>query len=300
MIRLLRFTFYVLLVLPSAVPAALVFETTSVYHHIRVIDQSGIRTLNFDGAMQTRMALRNPLEGHFEYIDYFFMPWLWNDQITNVLVVGLGGGSAQRLFQRHCTNVSIETVEIDPIVVEVAKKYFQFTESPGQKVHVSDGRVFLRRSQTKYGAIMMDAYVHHRYGSAIPYQLATKEFFELARDRLTTNGVLAYNIIGLMRSQPDLLGAVYKTLNSVFPHIYMFPAQTSQNIVLIGTRTPQNLTAKELQQRAVTLIKSKRITLPSFWGRLNSLRIDPPPNIGRCNVLTDDYAPVDGLLPAGN
>jgi spermidine synthase len=276
-----------------------VFETTSVYHHIRVIDQDGVRTLRFDGAPQTRMALLNPLQGHFEYIDYFHMPLLWNPGMTNILMIGLGGGSSQRLFQRYHTNITVETVEIDPVVVDVARDYFQFAESPSQKVHVADGRVFLRRSNAKYGAIIMDAYVHHRYGSAVPYHLATKEFFALARDHLTTNGVVAYNVISMARnSQADLLGAIYKTLKDVFPQVYMFPAQSSQNIVLIATRSPERVTLTDLQQRAIPLLRSKRAAVPSLWGRLNSFRDAAPLNIARCSVLTDDFAPVDGLLPA--
>ena len=279
----------------------IVFETTSVYHHIRVIDQDGSRILKFDGAPQTKMALLNPLQGHFEYIDYFQMPWLWNPNMTNILMVGLGGGSAQRLVHRYSTNVTIETVEIDPVVVDVAREYFQFAESPRQKAHVADGRVFLRRTSTKYGAIIMDAYVHHRYGSAVPYQLATKEFFELARDHLSTNGVLAYNVISMPRNtQADLLGAIYKTLKTVFPQVYMFPAQSSQNVVLIATRSSQRVTLSDLQQRAGPLIRSKKLASPTLWGKLNSFRDTTPLNLARCNVLTDDFAPVDGLLPAEN
>jgi spermidine synthase len=276
-----------------------VFETTSVYHHIRVIDQDGLRTLKFDGAPQSKMATLNPLQGHFEYIDYFHMPWLWNSNITNVLMIGLGGGSVQRLVERYSPQVMIETVEIDPVVVDVARDYFQFNESPNQKVHVEDGRVFLRRSSAKYGAIIMDAYVHHRYGSAVPYHLATKEFFELARDHLTTNGVVAYNVISMTRNtQADLLGSIYKTLKAVFPQVYMFAAQTSQNMVLVATLLPQKMTLADLQQRAIPLIRSKRVASPSLWGRLNSFRDSTPSNLAMCKVLTDDFAPVDGLLPA--
>src|SRR5438105_764134 len=165
----------------------IIFETTSAYHHIRVIDQDGVRTLSFDGSMETRMSLQNPLRGHFEYTEYFHMPWLWNAQLTNALMIGLGGGSTQRAYEHYYTNVTIETVEIDPEVVQIARNYFHFKESPAQRVHVSDGRVFLRRSQAKYGVILLDAYVQHRYGSSIPYQLATEEFFQLASDHLTTN-----------------------------------------------------------------------------------------------------------------
>src|SRR5437016_10315779 len=101
----------------------IIFEVTSAYHHIRVIDQDGVRTLSFDGSMETRMSLQNPLRGHFEYTEYFHMPWLWNTQLTNVLMIGLGGGSTQRAYEHYYTNVTIETVEIDPEVVQIARSY---------------------------------------------------------------------------------------------------------------------------------------------------------------------------------
>ncbi|PYJ95294.1 MAG: hypothetical protein DME23_24195, partial [Verrucomicrobia bacterium] len=122
--------------------AAVVFEITSPYHHIRVIDQDGTRVLSFDGSTETRMSLRDPLRGHFEYTEYFHMPWLWNAQLTNVLMIGLGGGSAQRAYAHYYPQVTVNTAEIDPAVVEVAKQFFRFEQTPSQHVHVSDGRVF--------------------------------------------------------------------------------------------------------------------------------------------------------------
>jgi spermidine synthase len=218
--------------------SAVVFEITSPYHHIRVSDQDGIRVLSFDGSMETRMSLRDPLRGHFEYTEYFHMPWLWNAQLTNVLMIGLGGGSAQRAYAHYYPHVTVTTAEIDPAVVEVAKQFFRFEQTTSQRVDVSDGRVFLRRSEMKYGVILVDAYVANRYGSFIPYHLATKEFFELAASHLTTNGVIGYNVIGNLRGwRADLLGAIYKTMKSAFPQVYLFPAKESQNVVIIGTRS---------------------------------------------------------------
>ena len=114
--------------------AALVFETTSPYHHIQVVDLAGKRTLNFDGSMETTMSLTNALQGHFQYTEFFQMPWLWQSQMSNVLMIDLGGGSTQRAYEHYYPGVHVETVEIDSAVVEVAKKYFQVKESPAQVV----------------------------------------------------------------------------------------------------------------------------------------------------------------------
>ena len=188
--------------------APVTFETTSPYHHIRVVDQGGVRLLCFDNATQSQMVMGSPLKGHFEYTEYFHMPWLWNARLTNVLMIGLGGATTQQAFEHYYSNVIVRSVEIDPSVVQVAKDYFNFKESDRQKVTVEDGRVFLRRSTELYDLIILDAYVHSRYGSAIPQHLATKEFFELARDHLSTNGVLVYNVIGTMNGWQSIARSI--------------------------------------------------------------------------------------------
>src|SRR5437588_10423879 len=95
-----------LLLCPSA-PAALIYEVTSPYHHIRVVEEANLRTLCFDDALESRMSVANPLQGHFEYTEYFHMPWLWNTQITSVVMIGLGGASTQRAFEYYYPNVTV-------------------------------------------------------------------------------------------------------------------------------------------------------------------------------------------------
>jgi spermidine synthase len=225
------------------------------------------------------------------------MPWLWNTQMTRVLMIGLGGGSTQRSYARYCPETLVETVELDPVVVRAARDFFHFVDSPRQKVYVSDGRVFLRRSQARYDAILVDAYVSSRYGSCIPHHLATREFFALAHDHLTTNGVLAYNVIGSLRGwQDDLIGSLYQTLKVVFPEVYLFPAKDSENVVLLATKAPNKTDLEALRGRTTSLVQSKRVSLPSFASRVLSFRGDPPPNLQQSPVLTDDFAPIDNLL----
>ena len=53
------------LVSVPAAPAKVVFEATSAYHHIRVVDDDWVRTLSFDGSTETQMSLSDPLRRHF-------------------------------------------------------------------------------------------------------------------------------------------------------------------------------------------------------------------------------------------
>jgi spermidine synthase len=280
----------------SPTDGALIYETTSPYHHIRVVDDRGIRTLFFDNTMESSMSLSNNAGGHFEYTEYFHMPWLWNTQICQVLMIGLGGGSTQHAFEYYYPDVAFRTVELDPAVARVARDYFNVRESDKQKVEISDGRVFLRRSRSKYDLIILDAYLSGRYGSSIPQHLATKEFFELAREHLTTNGVMAYNVAGTISGwHSDIVGAMYRTLSAVFPQVYLFPAQTSMNVVLLATSSPVRANLEGVRWRATQMIQAHRITIPGFRQRVEAFQAAPPGSAARIPVLTDDYAPVEGL-----
>jgi spermidine synthase len=278
--------------------AAVIFERISQYHHILVLDDGDLRTLSFNGSWETKMSISHPLTGHFEYTEYFQMPWLWNTNIHRVLMAGLGGGSTQRAWQHYYTNVLVDTVEIDPVVVSVAHQYFGVTESSNLVIHTNDARVFLRRSTNNYDVILMDAYATTQYGSSLPKHLTTKEFFEIANQRLGTNGVLAYNVIGQIRGQrANIIGALYRTLKEVFPQVYLFPVPVeSQNVVMIATKSPERYDADRMAQRADFLVRSGIVTLPTFSLRLKSFWDGVPPTAATSPVLTDDYAPIESLL----
>jgi spermidine synthase len=289
-----------LLCFTFSLQAAVVFDTFSAYHHMQVIDDGGIRTLSFNGSRETRMSLANPLQGHFEYTEYFHVPWLWNRDIKRVLMVGLGGGSTQRSYQHYYTNVMIETAELDPVVVEVAKKYFGVTETPRHKIHNQDGRVFLRRATNRYDAILMDAYTTTRYGSSLPPHLTTKEFFTLASEHMSTNGVLAYNVIGQMQGwRANVIGAIYRTMKEVFPQVYMFPSSSTMNVVFIATKSRELFDSTRVQREGAALVRSGTVRLPTFTQRLRSFANVPPRAAASSPVLTDDRAPVEGLIGNG-
>jgi spermidine synthase len=275
----------------------LVYETTSPYHHIRVIDDNLYRFLCFDDALETRVSLQNPVQGHFEYTQFFHMPWLWNTQLTSVLMIGLGGASTQTAFAHYYPDLNVQTVEIDPTVIQVARDFFHFRESEHQKVAPSDGRMFLRRTTARYDLIILDAYVRGRYGSSIPQHLATKEFFELAQQHMNpTNGILAYNVIGTVNGwHANIVGAIYRTLKAVFPQVYLFPCRNDQNVVLLATTARVNPDLPALRQRGLLLVQSGRIALPEFLVLIGQFQSQPPINSLVSPILTDDYAPVEGL-----
>ena len=294
-----RIVITVALLFAAVAEGAVRHRSQSAHNQITVEDKGGYRMLRFNGSMETRLLIANPLLGHFEYTDYFQMPLLWNPKPKRVLVMGLGGGSTQRAFQHYFPTVHVDTVELDPTVAKVAKEWFGVKENKTHKIHISDGRGYLRRNkERKYDAIMMDAYSSNTYGSFIPYHLATKEFFQLASEDLTVNGVLAYNVIGTYNEwRADIVGSMYRTMKTVFPHVYHFPAADSRNIVLVGVKAKTGgLTSATLRAR-VDLLRRAQPKLPAHFGpRLGRIQANAPLSAAKSPVLTDDHAPISKLL----
>jgi spermidine synthase len=284
----------------GATVETVVFETTSAYHHLRVVDVNRTRTLYFDSAPQSRMSLDDPLKGHFEYVEYLHLPWLWNEDIRSVLVIGLGGGSVQRTYRARHPGVDIETVELDPAVIVAARDWFRLEQSPHMKVTAVDGRQFLRRTANRYDLIVLDAYTANRYGSGIPYSLVTREFFQLVREHLTDRGVFACNIIGSIgrveTGRNLVLASVYRTLQTSFPLISLFVAEGSGNVVAIAPLSGEVVSSTEMLNRADRIARAGGGRMAEYEAMIGKLTATPPAGAAEALVLMDDFAPVDGLL----
>jgi spermidine synthase len=278
-----------------------VFEADSVYHHIIVTEDGGARYLRFDRSLQSGMYLADPFASPFLYPGYMHLGLLFRPQVTRVLMVGLGGGSVQKRFWRDYPQMTIDVAELDPKVVEVAHRYFAVRDDPRLRIAVQDGRLFLRKTEQKYDLIILDAY----YAESIPFHLTTSEFVHLAHTRLAPGGIIVSNLIGALEGpQSALFRAMYKTFATSFTGLYPFPTgfqpsrnlETLRNIILVAS-DQRGLTRWEILTKARQV--APRVTLPEFRTYAGDyydgeiLSADVP-------VLTDDYAPVDTLLPVYN
>lgn len=298
----------VLLLAPSA-NGQVIFENYSAYHHILVEDVKGYRLLRFDSAIQSTMSLEDPQRGGFEYTDFFHVPMVFNPAAKRVLFLGLGGGTGPKSFLRLYPGVEVEVAEIDPAVVDVARRYFGVPESDRLTIVLQDGRVHLQRAKESYDVIVADAYASGPYGAYIPYHLATLEFFQLVYRRLTNGGCIVYNVVGASNGRDvRTLRDLRTTMARVFPATYTFQAASSLNSVVVGIKLdpvepvqgqwPDGpwgrypLTAEELH---AMVLKMREIGKPTYEGLENRItqlsQIHGQPYRGR--TLTDNFAPVD-------
>ena len=188
-------------------------------------------------------------------------------------------------------------VELDPVVRDVAYRYFRLPRSPRLRVSVEDGRRFLQRNDERWDAIVIDAY----FSDSIPFHLTTLEFLDLARSRLKPGGVVASNLIGSLTGDGSkLFRSMYKTYRAAFPTVTVHPVRDParrddepMNLILVAGEgaAPGKQVLLDRWRALRTRLQARR---RPDEGDPRPLRDDVPTR--DVPVLTDDYAPTDALL----
>lgn len=111
---------------------------------------------------------------------------------------GGAGYSFPKDFLKKYPDSTIEVVEIDPGITELARKYFHLQESPKLTIQHEDGRVFLNRAKKGYDVVFGDAF-SSQY--SIPYQLTTTEAVQRTYDILNDNGIVILNVISSIEGE---------------------------------------------------------------------------------------------------
>ena len=109
-------------------------------------------------------------------------------------VLMVGSGRRRRfttLVHRALPDVTIDVVEIDPVVVAAARAHFGLREDGRYQVHVADAADWMTRAPPQtYDYVLLDAYA----GEGIPEALGAQAFFRAVARRLAPGGVVAINI----------------------------------------------------------------------------------------------------------
>lgn len=251
-----------------------------IYNHTDLKTNKLIKIMGINNENHSAMFLDNDVLVN-EYTKYYHLAKHFNPNFKKTLMFGGAGYSYPKDFLLKYPKETIDVVEIDPKVTELAKKYFKLKENSRLTIYHEDGRVYLNKTQEKYDVIFGDAF-SSRY--SLPYQLTTKEAIQREYDILNNDGVVVLNIISAIEGEKgEFLRAEYVTYKNIFPQVYLFPVREynngyeTQNIILVALKSKKN---QELTNTDPKLNEY----LQHLWKK--EIDIDMP-------ILTDDYAPVD-------
>jgi spermidine synthase len=196
-------------------------------------------------------------------------------------MLGTAAGTTARAYAHYFPHTVIDAVEIDGALFDIGRRYFGLRPRPQLHEHTADARPFLRATDQRFDAIFLDTY-RQPY---IPFYLTTKEFFQLAHDRLNPGGSVLINV-GHPESSDRLEKVLTATLGTAFKYVVRDPVK-SLNTVLIASDTPPS---RDTLLRGAEDVPSdlRQVALDASGRLAPALRGGP--------VYTDDHAPVEWLV----
>jgi len=257
------------------------FAGDSAYHHILVREsRRGVRLLTFNAGIQSKMNVNDPYGPGNDYIDTMHLSRLMRPNVRKILNIGIGGGTAAKQYVHYYSDTVVDLVDVDPMVIDVAQRFFRLEPSERLRVHLGDGRMFLKRSPgVKWDVIIIDTYTTNRYGDTIPPHLVTREFFEEVSQHLEDDGIVQFHCAF---STTKLLPALIRTMSEVFPSVRVTRGE------IFGSFAPMLTSNETLAERA----RPYRLPyLPNYLADFG-----PRPVSTDVPILTDDFAPVDLLV----
>lgn len=295
-IAIILFVFFVgtSVYITQATEVEAVYKNDGLYERITIYDgefmgrPTRFLAQDLTTSAATHLDTTDPTDLVFDYTRYYKLYDVFELAPKRVLSIGGGAYSIPKALIAELPDVEVDVVEIEPGLYERAKEYFFLEESERLHNHVMDGRRFLNDSTLPYDIIFSDVYYTF---FSIPTHFTTKEFFILAKEKLSPNGLFIGNFIGnLSTKNPSFIESEMKTFKEVFPNSYFFAVVSTksnepQNIMFVGVNgdvTPDFLSKKITTHESVIMqeLHEKEISTE---------KIDFSDDI----IFTDNYAPVE-------
>ncbi len=150
--------------------------------------------------------------------------------INNCLILGLGGGDAARLVKKYWPAAKIVGVDLDPIIVELGKKYLRLDEEQVQ-VQVQDAYKYCKqevKSNKRYDLVCVDVYV----GDTVPAKFNNEEFLKLILKLLVPSGIAVFNQLYFDEKRRESL-KFQKKLEKIFAKVT--PIYPQANVMFVCT-----------------------------------------------------------------
>lgn len=263
----------------------LAYEGESIYNYLQVKEDadSVILSTNVLFGVQSIAKKDGSLTGL--YYDYALaapvMARVTQKDSASVLVLGMGTGTFATQCQKYFENLTVEGVEIDQKIVDLADTYFGLSDAV--QVTTYDGRAYLNATDARYDVIMVDAY----QDITIPFQMSSVEFFQLVQEHLTEDGVMVVNMNMHTEEDGNINQYLSDTISAVFDTVYTVNVPHTTNRELFATNSACSME----EQKAL----AEELSDPELRTLVQTVLDSMTPYTSTGLLLTDDKAPVELL-----
>lgn len=206
------------------------YKKQSDFHDIKVVENEVGRFLHYKDTYQAGFINTAGYKGNLPYINYFTIPYLINKNIKNILLIGFGTGRIVNDWEKLFENLSsIDIVDIEENIFDIAKNYFEFKESNIMNFFLQDGLVFLRENKKKYDLIVVDV----ASDEGIDDRFLSDDYFKLIKKSLSENGLFVSNLCSsadLNHPENSFYKSLYETYTNTFKKVCVFKGDESDRV----------------------------------------------------------------------
>jgi len=231
---------------------------------VDVSESNGVRSLHLGSAtVQSAMRVKAPYDLELNYTRGMMAYLLFSNKVTDVLGIGLGGGSIAKYIHHYLPQVKTRMVEINPQIIQIARSHFAVPEDDERlQIIEADGAVYLKENPASTHVLMIDAFD----SKGIPSALCSQDFFDSCAEAVTLDGMLVINLWGSDRNFDVYCQRIEQSFNG---RMLVLPTGRPGNIIVFGfRRTTADLRWSSLRERAKTLETSHHLEFLQFVEKL--------------------------------
>lgn len=185
----------------------------------------------FNGKKHLNSKNANYSYGSLQRILKFGLEKISLSKVNSILVLGMGGGSViETLRQDFNYTKKITAVEIDAVIIDIAKTEFGIVEDETLKIHCVDAYDFVKTNDIRFDLIIVDLYID----LTMPNQFLNLDFWEALLNAKSSKGDIIFNAsVGTNKSTSGL-DAIISYLRSKVFEISVHKNVNNTNTVIIA------------------------------------------------------------------
>ncbi|OGG31513.1 hypothetical protein A3A63_04240 [Candidatus Gottesmanbacteria bacterium RIFCSPLOWO2_01_FULL_46_9] len=198
--------------LSSLFPQTLIELHTPYNRNIKVIKNHNNISLQVNGVEQSGVYVNTLFRRAFERLAVSSPK-----PVRRILVMGVGGGMALRQLRAIFPQAHITGVDIDPVIIAVAKEYFGLDYLGNSSFIVSDARKYAEKRLARrnlFDLVIVDIFI----GNDVPEFVTEKRFLQSVNNLLRPGGQLMMNYFRYSK-QPEKTKIHTRTLSKIFQSV---------------------------------------------------------------------------------
>ncbi|MGA0344509.1 MAG: fused MFS/spermidine synthase [Arenicellales bacterium] len=271
-------------------------DRESNYFCLRVVDASGeapfgeARALILDHLLHSMNHQSEPamlISPYVQLMDELVLAHFDATALPELAYFFAGGGAytQPRAVKALTPQARLVVAELDPEVTRLSEREL-YVSTEGMEIFHGDARTVLYRlSDARFDVVVTDAF----HDIAVPYHLVTREFAQLVKARMNSNGLFVTNIVDAF-PDPKMVKSLTKTLQQEFDHVDIWLddiPQRQQRMTYVISASNREIIDDTLD--------AKR-GFERRWYRINRPLMSVGTPMHELPIFTDDFVPVERMI----